>query len=118
MVTRAQKETGLYILSTNEILGHEIVEYYGMVTGCSVMGTNVFKDFTAGLADRVGGRVRGYTRALQSALDNALLDMAKQAKGLGANAIISVRTNTGDMNRTLTQASCIGTAVLIKSKPN
>lgn len=111
---RAQKETGLFLLTANEIHGYEIVEYYGLVKGTSVMGANVLKDFMARLSDRVGGKARGYTRALDVAIDNALLDMARDAKKMGANAVLSVRVNSSDMNRTMLQASCIGTALRIK----
>ena len=34
----------MLILTTPNIEGHKIVEYYGLVTGESLLGANVYKD--------------------------------------------------------------------------
>ena len=45
------------IFSTTPTLeGHPIREYRGVVTGETIIGANVFKDFMAGLRDFFGGR--------------------------------------------------------------
>jgi len=113
---KAQKETGLHILTIEHIEGFEVVEYCGFVHGSAIFGANIMKDFMASLADRVGGRARGYERALGAAMDKALLDMAKDAKKLGAEAIVSVRMTTSDINNRMMMASCYGTAVRIRKR--
>lgn len=45
------------IFSTTPTLeGHPIREYRGVVTGETIIGANVFKDFMAGIRDFFGGR--------------------------------------------------------------
>ena len=49
------------ILSTTpQIEGHPIREYKGVVTGETIIGANMFKDFLAGIRDIVGGRSGSY----------------------------------------------------------
>ena len=49
------------IFSTTPTLeGHPIREYRGVVTGETIIGANVFKDFMAGLRDFFGGRSGTY----------------------------------------------------------
>ena len=55
------------ILSTTpQIEGHPIREYKGVVTGETIIGANMFKDFLAGIRDIVGGRSGSYEKVLCS----------------------------------------------------
>jgi len=56
------------ILSTTpQIEGHTICEYKGIVTGETIIGANVFRDFMAGIRDFVGGRSGSYEKVLREA---------------------------------------------------
>ena len=46
----------MILLTTPQIEGHAIREYKGIVTGETIIGANVFRDFMAGIRDFVGGR--------------------------------------------------------------
>ena len=51
------------IFSTTPTLeGHTIREYRGVVTGETIIGANVFKDFMAGIRDFFGGRSGTYEK--------------------------------------------------------
>jgi len=51
------------ILSTTpQIEGHPIREYKGVVTGETIIGANVLKDFLAGIRDFFGGRASSQKR--------------------------------------------------------
>ena len=43
-------------VTTPNIEGKQITEYYGLVTGEAIIGANIFKDFFAAITDVVGGR--------------------------------------------------------------
>ena len=61
------------IFSTTPTLeGHPIREYRGVVTGETIIGANVFKDFMAGLRDFFGGRSGTYESVLREAKDSAM----------------------------------------------
>jgi uncharacterized protein YbjQ (UPF0145 family) len=80
----------MIITTTPSIEGAEIAEYYGIVTGEAILGANIFKDFFAGIRDIVGGRSAAYEQELRKARDIAIDEMALEAEGMGANAVIGV----------------------------
>ena len=45
----------MLLTTTNTIEGKEITQYFGIVSGETIIGANVFKDFFAGIRDIVGG---------------------------------------------------------------
>ena len=46
----------MLLTTTNTIEGKQITQYYGIVSGETIIGANMFKDFFAGIRDIVGGR--------------------------------------------------------------
>lgn len=80
----------MLLTTTNNIEGKKITQYYGIVTGETIIGANVFKDFFAGIRDIVGGRAGSYENILREAKDTALQEMSAQAARMGANAVIAV----------------------------
>lgn len=80
----------MIITTTNTLETHQVKEYLGIVTGETIIGANLFKDFFAGIRDIVGGRSGSYERVLKEAKDTALKEMQEDALRLGADAIIGV----------------------------
>ena len=80
----------MLVITTPSIEGKKIVRYYGIVSGEAILGTNIFKDFFAGIRDIVGGRSAAYEKELRKAKDIALTEMTEAAKTLGANAVVAV----------------------------
>ena len=80
----------MILSTTNTIDGHQIQEYFGIVTGEALLGANIFKDFFARIRDIGGGRSAAYEGELRQARQIALEDMHKEAESLGANAIVGV----------------------------
>ena len=72
----------MLLTTTNTIEGKEITQYFGIVSGETIIGANVFKDFFAGIRDIVGGRAGSY--------ESALKEMSDHATQLGANAVIAI----------------------------
>lgn len=111
-----QKATDIYLLTVNDLQGYEIVEYYGLVGGYAIVGANFIKDFFARVVDVVGGRAGGYERALEGATEAALTRMAKDARKLGANAVIGIDVDTSSVNGRMLMASAHGTAVEVRPR--
>ena len=79
------------LLATTPIIeGKRITTYYGIVSGETIIGANVFRDFFASIRDIVGGRSGSYEEVLREAKDTALKEMSEQARQMGANAVIGV----------------------------
>ena len=104
------------ILSTTPTIeGRPIRDYKGVVTGETIIGANLFKDFMAGIRDIVGGRSSAYERVLREAKDTSMKEMQERAEQLGANAIVGIDIDyetIGEANSML-MVAVSGTAVVI-----
>lgn len=80
----------MLVTTTPIIEGKRIIHYYGIVSGETIIGANVFRDFLAGIRDFVGGRSGAYEEVLRQAKETAIKEMEEQAARLGANAVIGV----------------------------
>lgn len=80
----------MLLTTTSTVQGREIEQYYGLVSGETIIGANIVKDFFAGITDIVGGRSGSYERVLKEAKEEALREMSNQAIALGANAVIGI----------------------------
>ena len=80
----------MLMTTTPSVEGKRIVRYLGVVTGETIIGANVFRDFLAGVRDFFGGRSASYEAVLREAKDTALEEMARQAEALGANAVVGI----------------------------
>ena len=79
------------ILSTTPSLENKPAkEYLGIVTGETIIGANVFKDFFASIRDIVGGRSGSYEKVLREAKEIAIREMTERAQRLGADAIVGI----------------------------
>lgn len=92
----------------------EIIEYKGLVTGESLIGSNIYKDLFSGVRDVVEGRTSTYQEELQKARDIALENMEEKALTLGANAIIGLKISYDNLGGTMGNTILVtayGTAV-------
>ena len=80
----------MLVTTTPTIEGGRITRYYGIVSGETIIGANVFRDFFASIRDVVGGRSGSYEEVLREAKDIALCEMQEHARAMGANAVIGV----------------------------
>lgn len=104
------------ILSTTPTIeGHPILSYKGIVTGETIIGANVFKDFLAGIRDVIGGRSGAYEKVLREAKDTSLKELQDRAAALGANAIVGIDIDyeTIGSSNSMLMVAVSGTAVVI-----
>ncbi len=85
------------------------------MTGETIVGANVLKDFMAGLTDFFGGRSGTYERVLREAKESAMQEMEKRASELGANAVVGIDLDYEAIgqNGSMLMVTCSGTAVVI-----
>lgn len=55
----------MILTSSNTLVTKKIVEYKGLVTGESLIGSNIYKDLFSGVRDVVGGRTSKYEEELK-----------------------------------------------------
>lgn len=104
----------MLILTTPNIEGKSIVKYIGLVSGNAILGTNIVRDFFAGIKDIVGGRSTQYEDVLEKAMITAQTEMVEKAEALGANAILSVNFDYSAIGQTgsMLMVNATGTAVI------
>ncbi len=101
----------MIITTTPEIQGKVIQNYYGIVTGETIIGANVFRDFFASITDIVGGRSKSYESVLKEAKDTAIKEMQEKAQMKGANAIVGVDLDYETIGNGMLMVVASGTAV-------
>ena len=106
----------MLVTTTPIIAGKRIIHYYGIVSGETIIGANVFRDFLAGIRDFVGGRSGAYEEVLRQAKETAIKEMEEQAARLGANAVIGVDLDyeTVGGSGSMLMVTATGTAVVIE----
>lgn len=107
----------MHIVTTPTVAGFRVTRSFGLVSGEAILGANIFRDLFAGIRDIVGGRSAAYEKELRKAKTLALEEMAEEARGLGANAVIGVdldyETIQVGQGGGMLMVSASGTAVLV-----
>jgi len=104
----------LLIVTTENIAGHKVVEVLGPVFGLTVRARGLGKDILASLKGLVGGEINQYTEMLEDARKQALDRMVKNATAMGANAIIMMRFDSGEIGQNMSEIVAYGTAVIVE----
>ncbi|XRE43233.1 UPF0145 protein YbjQ [Tenacibaculum discolor] len=102
------------ILSTTPSLENKPAkEYLGVVTGETIIGANIFKDFFAGIRDIVGGISGSYEKVLREAKEIAMKEMSERAQMLRADAVVGIDLDyeTVGANGGMLMVTASGTAV-------
>lgn len=103
----------MIITTTNQLEGFRIDQYLGIVSGETIIGANVFKDFFASITDIVGGRSSAYEKVLREAKATAMAEMEMQAKHFGANAVIGIDLDYETIRDGMLMVTTSGTAVKV-----
>ena len=103
----------MIITTTPNIEGKQVTRYLGVVTGETIFGMNMVRDFFASIRDIVGGRAKSYEEVLSRAKNEALAEMEERAKALGANPVLSVSLDYEAIggSGSMLMVTCSGTAV-------
>lgn len=92
----------------------KVVRCLGVVRGLVVRSPDAISSIVAGLQTLLGGRIAAYTRSCEQARAEAYDIMIRNAEGLGANAVIGVRYDSGKLLEGCTEVLAYGTAVVLE----
>ena len=104
----------MLIATTERIAGHEVSETLGEVFGISVRSRGIVGNIAAGLKTIVGGEITQYTAMLQEARQHAIDRMVGEATERGADAVLMMRFDSGEIAQGITEIVAYGTAVKVK----
>lgn len=104
----------IMVVTTNNLPGYEVTEAYGEVFGLIVRSRNIFSNIGAGFRTIFGGEVKGYTKLLADTREQALERLRNEAAARGANAVLMMRFDSGDISNVMNEVVAYGTAVKVK----
>lgn len=104
----------MIIVTTENIPNHQVKEVIGPVFGLTVRARGIGKDIVASLKGLVGGEVSQYTEMLEDARKQAMDRMVKNAAAMGANAIVMMRFDSGEIGQNMSEIIAYGTAVIVE----
>ena len=106
----------MIVSTTPSIEGRPAREYLGLVTGETILGANILRDFMAGIRDIIGGRSGAYEKELAKAREIAMGELSERAAALGANAVVGIDLDYEVVgpNGGMLMVSISGTAVVIR----
>lgn len=104
----------MIITTGNDVAGHEVVDYLGVVRGIVVRSTGIARGFIGGLRSIGGGNIPEYVAVCEEARQHAYELMIQHAQETGADAIIAVRYDATEFMQGATEVLAYGTAVRIR----
>lgn len=106
----------ILVVTTNDVPGYEVMEVLGEVFGVLTRSRNVVSGFGASLKSIIGGEIGAYTKLLSDSRIEAVERMKQAAAAKGANAVLMMRFDTGNIGGTMNEVAAYGTAVRIQPK--
>ncbi len=104
------------IIVTSEIIaGHRVRETKGQCFGVVVRSRGLGGNMTAAFRSLTGGEIPEYTQLLEQARRQAVDRMTKNAKAMGANAVVMMRFDSSEVGQTMSEIVAYGTAVVVES---
>ncbi|NUR24997.1 MAG: YbjQ family protein [Catenulispora sp.] len=103
----------MLVVTSNEVPGYEIRAVYGEVFGLTVRSLRFGAGFTAGFRSMAGGEVPEMTKLVAQSRNEAMGRMLAEAHNRGANAVVAMRFDTGEIMQQWTEVCAYGTAVWV-----
>jgi len=102
---------GILMDNTDHLPGRQVTEALGLVKGHTIYAIWLGRDLSALLRLILGGELTEYTEMMGKARDLALQRMLREARDLGADAVVNVRFMTTSVIGSAAELLAYGTAV-------
>jgi uncharacterized protein YbjQ (UPF0145 family) len=104
----------MIVTTTPFVAAHRVTESKGQVFGLVVRSRGLAGNISASLRSLVGGEIHEYTELLEDTRRQALDRMVSNASLMGANAVVSMRFDSSELNNSMSEIVAYGTAVVIE----
>ena len=101
----------MIVTTGNEVTGHSIAAYIGIVRGIVVRSPNIAQGLLGGLKQIIGGNIESYAEVCEDAREEAYQRMVRHAQERGADAVIGMRYDATEFAQGVTEVLAYGTAV-------
>lgn len=106
-------ENSVTITTTNNIDGYKVEKYLDVISVEVVMGSGLFSEFGAGIADFIGGQATDFEKKLARGKKQAIKKLKFNAWELGGNAVIGVDIDYTEFSHNMMGIIVNGTVVEI-----
>jgi uncharacterized protein YbjQ (UPF0145 family) len=103
----------MIITTTENIAGHQITETLGQVFGVVVRSRGLGGTMMAGLRSLVGGEIKEFSALVEDTRRHAIDRLTANAAAMGADAVVMMRFDSGELGQTMNEVVAYGTAVKI-----
>lgn len=103
--------TSLIVTTGNEVPGHYICQFLGIVRGIVVRSPSIGQGIMGGLKQIIGGNIESYAQVCEAAREDAYERMVQHAQEMGADAVIGMRYDATEFSQAATEVLAYGTAV-------
>ena len=107
----------MIVVTTENIPGHTVVRTLGQVFGVVVRSRGIGGNITASLRSIVGGEIPEYTRLVEDTRRHAIDRLVANAALMGANAVVMMRFDSGEIAQAMNEVVAYGTAVILDPAP-
>ena len=104
----------MIVATTENIAGYRVVETLGQVFGVVVRSRGIAGNFVAGLRTILGGEIKEYSALVEDTRRHAIDRLVGNANAMGANAVVMMRFDSGELAKAMNEVVAYGTAVRIE----
>ncbi|HEX7712087.1 MAG TPA: YbjQ family protein [Sphingomonadaceae bacterium] len=104
----------MIVVTSENIGGHRIVESLGQVFGVVVRSRGIGGNLMAGLRSIAGGEINEYTALVEDTRRHAIDRLVQNATLMGADAVVMMRFDSGEIGQTMSEVVAYGTAVRLE----
>lgn len=104
----------MIVTTTENVAGQRTVEALGQVFGVVVRSRSIGGNIAAALRSIAGGEITEYTALVEETRRHAVDRLVANATAMGANAVVMMRFDSGEIGQTMSEVVAYGTAVRIE----
>ncbi len=104
----------MLVVTTETVPGRRVRELKGQVFGLVVLSRGLGGNIMANLRALRGGEITEYTQLLEEARRHAIDRMVANATTMGANAILMMRFDSGEIGPAMSEIVAYGTAAVLE----
>ena len=106
----------MIVATTENIVGHRVTETIGQVFGVVVRSRGLGGNVMAGLRSLGGGEIKEYTSLIEDTRRHAIDRLVTNAQLMGADAVVMMRFDSGEIGQTMNEVVAYGTAVKLAAE--
>jgi len=101
----------MIVATTENLPGYRVVETLGQVFGVVVRSRGLGGNIAAAVRSLGGGEIKEYTSLVEDTRRHAIDRLVQNATLMGADAVVMMRFDSGEIGQTMSEVVAYGTAV-------